>query len=90
MCKSDEDIEILRKWLTSAVESGIADKGTIRVLTGINERHPHQQTKDDKQFRMLALWWQEDNGDDLTPADYAELNQLEQELNAPVTKQPIN
>lgn len=90
VCKSDEDIEILRKWLTSAVDSGIADRGAIKVLTSINERHPHQQTRDDKLFRMLALWWQEDNGDDLTTADYALLNQLEQELNAPVTNQSTN
>lgn len=44
VCKSDEDIEILRKWLTFAVDSGIADKGTLKVLTGINEKHPQQTT----------------------------------------------
>jgi hypothetical protein len=42
VCKSDDDIEVLRKWLTSAVESGIVDRGTIKVLAGINDKHPQQ------------------------------------------------
>ena len=52
----------------------------------VNLEH-QQQTRDDKLFRMLALWWRHEYDNDLTPDDYALLNQLEQELNAPVTKQ---
>lgn len=56
VCKSDEDIKILRKWLTSAVDSGIADKGTIRVLTGINEKHPQQTTNHPDWLKQLSCY----------------------------------
>jgi hypothetical protein len=46
LCKSDDDVLSLYRWLSSARDAGLADYGTLQVLSAIEEKLPSAETPD--------------------------------------------